>query len=143
MAEIGVGEIMMGSSALFAGAEAAAKASCLRAQAEDLKKKAADYKNQWNSLAAGQKEWDELLKDQTFQYLDEMNKISAQMRLMRASFQRSYKQIQYIGIIFVTTIFFLLLLKTFGLLGPLGQVLAWPFVTLFHKIKGQHGASKG
>ena len=131
----GLNEIMIGSSAILAGAQAAAKAGCLRAQAKDLEKKAEYYKSQWLSIDAAAANLTNKAKSQSFKILDDINSASAKMSLMRESFNNSFKQVQMIGIFAIVLVFILLLMKTFGLLGPLGHVLAWPFVTFYHAIK--------
>ena len=128
-------EIMIGTSSIMSGAQAAAKAGCLRAQAKDLEKKAEDYKSQWLSIDAAIANLTNKAKSQSFKMLDEMQSVSANMGLMRESFNNSFKQVQMIGIFAIVFVFLLLLMKNFGLLGPLGHVLAWPFVTFYHAIK--------
>ena len=133
----GIGELMIGGSAISSGAMAAAQAACLRAQAKVLQEQAQKYKEEWSTLAQAKLQIEAGAEANSFQILDQMNTISAQMRLMRNAYQKSFKQVQYIGIICVTIIFFLLLLKTFNLLGPIGEILAWPFVTSYRAIRNK------
>ena len=128
-------EIMIGTSAIMSGVQAARKAGCLRAQARDLEKKAEDYKSQWLSIDGAIANLTDEATSKTFKMLDEMQSVSANMSLMRESFNNSFKQVQMIGIFVIVFVFFLMLLKNFGLLGPLGHVLVWPFVTFYHAIK--------
>ena len=66
--------------------------------------------------------------------LNQYNILANQIKVEKANYNVIFKKIQLWGIIFVTSIFFLLLLKQFGLLGPLKKVIMMPFKYLFNYI---------
>jgi hypothetical protein len=69
-----------------------------------------------------------------------MQETKEQMALGQAVHKKYMKQIEMWGIIVVSIIFFLLLLKTFGVLSIIGELLSLPFKGLFSK---NGGTTKG
>ena len=124
----------------FAGYNAMKGANCMRQQAAYMVKLAQQYKQQWNALLTAEGEEAKILNDGMIMIVNNMSIVKDQMLLGKAVHKKYMKQIQMIGIIFITVIFFLLLLKTFGLLSPLGQALIWPFKAPFQALgsKGKH-----
>jgi len=130
----GMGEGMIAGSIISSGFTAGLQASCIREQAKTLEALSEEYKNGWASLEKAQEALKDGVQSDNYKLLDNMNQLSAQMRLNRESYKQTYKQIQLVGIITIVIVFFLLFLKTFNLLTPLGLILSSPFRYVFSKI---------
>lgn len=59
--------------------------------------------------------------------VENYNVLANQIKVQRDAYNVTFKKIQLWGIIFVTSIFFMLLLKQFKLLGPLLEIIEMPF----------------
>ena len=72
-------------------------------------------------------------QDTCEKYIDLVSKI----KYTQQEFNKSFRQLQVAGLILVVFVFFLLLLKQFGVLGYLGKMIEEPFIALWHKITGK------
>ena len=128
----GTGELMIGGTIFSAGLKAGLQSSCIREQGKKMEALSDEYVKGWTSLEASQDILANNEKSEHYKILDKMSTISAQMRINRKKYSETYKQIQFAGIFVIVVVFFLLLLKTFGLLSYIGDIIMLPF-TLFTK----------
>jgi len=132
--------LMQGGAGLGAGWAAMQGANCMREQASYTAKLAQQYKQQWDAVIQADAEMTAELQQSLLGTINSMQETKEQMALGQAVHKKYMKQIEMWGIIAVSSIFFLLLLKTFGVLSIIGELLALPFKGLFSK-KG--GTTKG
>jgi len=125
-----MGGAMIGGSVISAGFKAGLQASCIREQGKKMEALSDEYVKGWGSLAASQKILTDKESSAHYKILDEMSTIGAQMRTNRKIYAETYKQIQFAGIFVIVVVFFLLLLKTFGLLSTIGDIIMLPFTSL-------------
>ena len=74
--------------------------------------------------------------------IDSYNKLHSMLETNRQLHAESIRKIQIAGIIFVTVIFFLLLLKQFGLFKPLWETLVAPEYWIWNTITGKKDTSR-
>ena len=145
-------ELMAGGAGLGAGWAAMQGANCMRQQASYTQELAQQYKAQWSAVIDAEGNMTANLKQDILNTVNAMQETKEQMELGQAVHKKYMKQIEMWGIILISIIFFLLLLKTLGLLSPLGSIFIMPFKAIF---KGKqtktntsgttlshHGASK-
>lgn len=122
MAVIGISGMvgMIGSS----GYESGVSADLLRKQINDVDEITKNWQNKYNSMIQNQMALDDSIQTSMIEALDNYTKYQASIKLERDNFNEQYKKLQIFGVIFVATIFILLLLKQTELLKPL-----WNFIT--------------
>lgn len=108
------GGIMLAGSILSAGFTAGLQSSCLRAQAKTLEALSERYASGWSSLVKAESALTQGISSDTYKTLDTMNQLTAQMRLNRIEYKKTYKQLQVVGIIILIIVFFLLFINRFG-----------------------------
>ena len=130
-------KLMEGGNILFAGYNAAHAAECMREKAAYLQNIATKYQEQWKNAINGEGDLSVEIKEEMAQSLNDMSKINAEYTLAKRAYKSNLKSIQVVGIAMLVFVFFMLLLKTYGLLAPLGHALAWPFEALFRMLKSE------
>lgn len=129
------GTAMMAGQVLGAGLAAGLGAECIREQAAFTIKRAKEYQDSWNNIITSEGEIDTIEKANIIAMVDDMAQINAQTKLAREIHSKAIKTIDMMGIVGISIIFFLLLLKTFGLIEPLITMVAFPFTYVYKKLK--------
>lgn len=107
------------------------KSKNLDIQIQSMQDKLDDYKNRYNALFTAEKDEIANLQAQMSSIVDQINQISAKIRVAKNEHYQVYRTIQISGIIFIVSISFVLLCKTFGIMEYLNDVILWPFKKLF------------
>ena len=122
---------MIGSQVLGPAAAAGLSAECIKERGQDMIEKGIQYQKAWDNYLSVENGLVETEKENIQALVDDMQQIQAETTYARQVHKKAQKQIQESGIMGITVIFFLLLLKTFGLLGPLFTMLAYPFTYIY------------
>lgn len=109
-----------------AGYQSDKSASALRSHIAEVKQETQDWKDKYNKILDVDYSLDANMVQGIKDTLDNYSKLQARISIERANYSNQYRQLQIVGIIFIVVIFFLLLLKQFGLLGPLWDILTYP-----------------
>ena len=117
-----LGSLMLGMFVLSAGGAIGFSGYNAGTESDKLKQAIKDTKNQtdamqkkWDSIISQQVTLDDKIKDQILDNIDNLEKIKDRIIISRDAFQKQFRNIQIIGIIFIIIIFFLLQLKQFGI----------------------------
>lgn len=124
---------MMGGTSLADGYKAGMEAQCMNQQAVYLATVAKEYQQQWSKAMEEEGEIGEAIQAAMLANINIMGETKARFLIAKEMYTSHIKNIEISGILFVMAIFFLLLLKTFGVLSIIGELLAWPFKGLFSK----------
>jgi hypothetical protein len=120
----------------FGGLKASQNVCKIRDQTRQLKIKTAELKAKYMSLANNIASLDETFKTEYWAKYDEINTLTAQIDVTRDTFKGMLLSMQIGGVLLITFIFLLLVLKQFDLIGPIVEILTWPFrqiINLFKK----------
>lgn len=99
--------------------ECAEKGDNLRTQILDMNNKISDIQNKYATILGDITKVDQNILNEIQENFDTINQLKAKTKVAADQFNDSFKFMQLGGVIIITIVFFLLLLKYYGLLGYL------------------------
>lgn len=109
------------------GVNAGRDADGLRQSVKDIKKETESLEKRFNIAIVQEKALDYKMRTEIVDSIDRINQLSAQARVAKRAFSEKYRTLQLTGVVFIVTVFFLLLLKEAGLLDALQALILSPF----------------
>lgn len=129
---------MVGSS----GYNATVSSDKIRDAIASVKVQTADWQKKYTDVINAEYVLDAAIQGEIIQSLDTYITLKATIQLEKDNYNAEYKKIQIVGIVFITIIFFLLLLKQFGLFQSLWETLTFPERWAWDVIFGKSGKEK-
>ena len=87
----------------------------------------------WKLVAQQNAQIDQSMMAEFPDLIDKTTQQIALLKQIAIDFKKRYRSIQLAGVIIICVVFFLLMMKQFGLFEQLGIIISWPFRTLFGK----------
>lgn len=112
------------------GVEAQLHSQQLRDNAKKINEQSQKLKDTYNNIISGIATLDETIKQEILDSYDNIRQLSAQIDVSHQEYKKAYRNIQIGGIFLVSLIFILLVLKEYGLLAVLWELIKWPFVQI-------------
>jgi len=122
-----IGILMLGGAIVSPGIDAATSSQNISDQIDGVVSQTQKYKDAFNSVITNEMKLDDKIKTDITNMIDERGKLLAGINMEREKFQVKTKTIQLFGVIFITYIFFLLLMKQFGIKDIIKNVFSAPF----------------
>ncbi len=130
-----IGGIGMADNIVKAGVDGCVTANNLRRQIADVDDQTRQWTNKYNELGKAASKIDQDFIDATTNSLSKYSQLQAELKLESDNFEKQYRIIQKTGIIAISIVFFLLVLKELGLFGPIWQIITIPERYIIQKIK--------
>ena len=108
-------------------------AAKMRVAATKAKEDSAKALASWNLVSQKNAVIDQQMMSEFPVLIDSTTQQIALLKQNAIDFKKRYKSIQLAGVIIICVVFFLLMMKQFGLFEQLGIIISWPFRTLFGK----------
>lgn len=109
--------------------ECAEKGDNLRNQIQDMNNKISDIQEKYTTILSDITKVDQNILNEITDNFDTINQLKAKTKVAADQFNDSFKLMQLGGVIIITIVFFLLLLKYYGLLGYLNPFA--PIIAVF------------
>jgi predicted PurR-regulated permease PerM len=135
----GVGLLGMAGQVASSTISGATQTNNLQQQLQDLNKSTAEWKEKYAQLLGGLNEISAEQIEYVQNMIDNYQTTATQIKASQDAANISYRQIQIVGLIFVTIIFILLLMKKFNLLRPFINIVDYPAKAAWNYIV--HGTS--
>ena len=107
----------------------------LRKQISEVQNQTRQWTNKYNELGKAGVTIDQDFIDATTNSLEKYNQLQAEIKSESDNFSKQYKILQETGVILLSVVFFLLVLKQLDLFGPLWHVITIPERYIIQKIK--------
>jgi len=130
-----IGGIGMLGNLGTAGYNGAVSSDNLRKQISEVQDQTRQWTNKYNELGKKGATIDQAFIDATTNSLEKYNQLQAEIKLESDEFNKQYKILQETGVILLSVVFFLLVLKQLGLFGPLWHFITIPERYIIQKIK--------
>jgi hypothetical protein len=141
-----VGVVGMGGGVASSGIQSGNQSDAIRKNIGDIDEATAEWTEDYAKLNNTINSETGYIIDACTNLQEDYGAIITKLKVNRQKHAESLKSTQMIGIIFITIIFFALLLKTFNLLGPLSHILSMPekFIWnyIVHGKRGKRGGGK-
>lgn len=111
---LGIALVQMGSSVINSGVQSAKHAGDIRKSIEQMSDKSKTVKEQFKKLAKDEAKTNAALMKDVTAMIEEQQQIQAQMYVAKNNFVQQQAHIQTMGIVFVISMAFILLLKRIG-----------------------------
>lgn len=123
----GIGIISMLGTIGMSGKDAAQNSDQIRENIMQMASKSDTLKKQFDSIISGSSKLTAELQAEMTKNLDDLDVLSKSTKVEKEKFAQKFKTMQMIGILFVVGIFFLLLMKRFGIFESIQNTLMFPF----------------
>ena len=128
---LGLAGVQMGVTVGASGYKSEQQSQQLRDSIKQQEAAVATYKAKFAAVAHGMNATDEAARAAYQKSLDDIHQLALLSFNAKSDFQEEYQNIQKAGLIFVTIIFFLLLLKQMGVLDALAAAIDRLFSRIF------------
>jgi hypothetical protein len=130
-----IGGVGMAANIGKAGYDGDKSSANLRKQISDVEDQTRQWTNKYNELGKADSKIDQDFIDATTNSLSKYSQLQAELKLESENFEKQYRIIQETGVIIISIVFFLLVLKQLGLFGPIWQAITIPERYVIQKIK--------
>lgn len=122
-----IGVIGMGVGVGMSGYDAAASTTALKREIKTIKQNTEDIKQQYQAVIDNGNILTDTMKNKMMNNLDAIQSATSATAVARADFSKKKRSIEMFGIIFIVYIFFLFLLKEFGIATAIEDMILSPF----------------
>jgi hypothetical protein len=122
-----LGYAMMAGMVVSPGVNCQISLTDIKAQTEKAKDHYDSLEKQWNAVFQQETVLNDKITGDILDQFDKMNTCIAQANQSHRAFVNSTKQVQYMGIIMVTFIFFLLLMRELDMFDTIQDIIMSPF----------------
>jgi hypothetical protein len=126
--------VQIGSSLYYASKNSGDDSGKLRESIRQMNKKIQDYTNNYKKLLTDIAQQKVIITDEIQSDIVEINTYSQKIRFLKTSHDIIYRNMQISGIIFISTIGLLLILKLFGYYDMLNEILLYPFKKVYNML---------
>lgn len=130
---IGVAGMLGG--VVSSGIDSGKQSGQIRDQIDQVHQQTVALKTEWESALGHQQNMEAIIQSKFPQTLDEMAKLQDKLRTSKAQFVRTNRTIKLFGIGFISVLFFILLMKRYGISAWLNSLIKSGFKSGYNNIK--------
>lgn len=123
-------QIMLPGLIISGGAHAQISCQRMRDQTKKVNEQTEKIKQQYDNIITGVQEINADLIADIQETYDNIKQLSDQIEVSHNEYKQAYRNIQIGGIFLVSLIFLLLVLKEYGLLSVIWELIKWPFLQI-------------